>query len=146
MGGTDDPSNLIELTIDEHAEAHKKLYEELGHWQDWCAYQALSGRLGQEEILRLKQGMANKGRKRTPEQIENIRQAALKRSERQRKDGTLAKANKKRSEAMMGVKKSKEAIDNWKQSRKSNNKEWHTLDTKQKISKGLKGNTNRSTK
>ena len=27
MGGTDDPSNLIELTIEEHAEAHRKLFE-----------------------------------------------------------------------------------------------------------------------
>ena len=30
MGGTDDESNIIELTIEEHAEAHKKLYEENG--------------------------------------------------------------------------------------------------------------------
>ena len=27
MGGTDDPSNLIELTVEEHAEAHKILFE-----------------------------------------------------------------------------------------------------------------------
>jgi hypothetical protein len=145
MGGTDDPSNLIELTVEEHAEAHKKLYNEYGQWQDLCAYQALSGRLGQEEILRMKQGMANKGRKRTPEQIENIRQAALKRSERQRLDGTLSEANKKRSIALTGKKKSSEAIDNWRQSRKNNDKPWHTPETKEKISKGLKGNTNRKT-
>ena len=143
MGGTDDPSNLIEISVDDHAEAHKKLYEQYGHWQDKCAYEALSGRIGQEEILRLKQGMANKGRKRTPEQIERIRQAAIKRSERQRKDGTLAEANRKRSESMKGKKKTPEAINNWRQSRLNNDKPWHSLETKKKISKGLEGNKNR---
>ena len=27
-GGTDDLSNLVELTIEQHAEAHRKLYED----------------------------------------------------------------------------------------------------------------------
>jgi hypothetical protein len=118
LGGTDDPSNLIELTVEDHAEAHRKLYELHGNWQDYCAWQALSGRIGKEQILRMKQGMANKGRKKTPEEIENIRQGALKRVERQRADGTLEKANQKRSRAMKGKKKTPEAIDNWKKSRK----------------------------
>ena len=26
MGGTDDPDNIVELTVEEHAEAHRKLY------------------------------------------------------------------------------------------------------------------------
>ena len=146
MGGTDDPSNLIEVTVEEHIEIHRKLYEQHGKWQDYCAWQALSGRIGQEEILRMKQGMANKGRKRTPEQKERIRLAALKRSERQRLDGTLERTNKKRSEKMTGVPKSKEAIENWKQSRKNNNTDWHTKETKLKISASLKGNTNRKIK
>ena len=30
MGGSDDPSNLIELTREEHALAHKILYEQYG--------------------------------------------------------------------------------------------------------------------
>lgn len=118
LGGTDEPSNLIELTVEEHAEAHRKLYEEHGNWQDYCAWQALSGRIGKEEILRMKQGMSNKGRKKTPEEIEKIRQGALKRVERQRADGTLEKANQKRSQAMKGKKKTPQAIENWKESRK----------------------------
>jgi hypothetical protein len=146
MGGTDEPSNLIEVTVEEHIEIHRKLYEQHGRWQDYCAWQALSGRIGQEEILRMKQGMANKGRKRTPEQKERIRLAALKRSERQRLDGTLECINKKKSEKMTGVPKSKEAIENWKQSRKNNNTDWHTKETKLKISASLKGNTNRKIK
>ena len=42
MGGTDDQSNLIELTPDEHAEAHRLLYEQHGHWQDYVAWQGLA--------------------------------------------------------------------------------------------------------
>ena len=118
LGGTDDPSNLIELTVEDHAEVHRKLYELHGNWQDYCAWQALSGRIGKEQILRMKQGMANKGRKKTPEEIEKIRQGALKRVERQRADGTLEKANQKRSQAMKGKKKTPEAIDKWRKSRK----------------------------
>jgi len=41
MGGTDDPSNLVELTVEEHAEAHRKLFEEHGHWQDELAWKGL---------------------------------------------------------------------------------------------------------
>lgn len=52
MGGTDDPENLIELTIEEHAEAHRKLYEEYGRWQDYYAWKGLSGQIGREEILK----------------------------------------------------------------------------------------------
>jgi hypothetical protein len=33
-GGTDDPSNLVELSIEEHAEAHRVLYEKYDRWQD----------------------------------------------------------------------------------------------------------------
>jgi len=34
MGGTDEESNLVELTIEEHAEAHRKLYEKYGKIED----------------------------------------------------------------------------------------------------------------
>jgi hypothetical protein len=49
MGGTDDPSNLVELTPEEHAEAHRKLYEEHGHWQDYVAWQGLAKLATKEE-------------------------------------------------------------------------------------------------
>lgn len=52
MGGTDDPSNLIELTVEEHAEAHRILYEQHGHWQDKVAWQGLLGLIGHDEIMR----------------------------------------------------------------------------------------------
>jgi hypothetical protein len=119
LGGTDDPSNLIELTVEEHAEAHRLLYEQHGNWQDYCAWQALSGRIGQEEILRMKQGMANKGKKRTPEQIERIRDAAKKRIEKQKADPELwAEINRKRSESKKKYTFTEEHKANWAESRK----------------------------
>jgi len=53
MGGTDDPSNLIELTIEEHAEAHRKLYEEHGRWQDYLAWRGLLKLITQEERMEI---------------------------------------------------------------------------------------------
>jgi hypothetical protein len=64
MGGTDDPSNLIELTVEEHAEAHRKLFEEYGCWQDEIAWKGLAGIIGKEEIIRKIQSEAGKERMR----------------------------------------------------------------------------------
>ena len=35
MGGTDDESNLILLTVEEHAKAHKDLYEKYGNKESY---------------------------------------------------------------------------------------------------------------
>ena len=51
MGGTDNPENIVELTIEEHAEAHRKLYEEHGRWQDELAWKGLSGQIGKDELI-----------------------------------------------------------------------------------------------
>ena len=51
MGGTDNPSNLIELTVEEHAEAHRKLYEEYGRLQDKRAWLGLAKIMTGEEII-----------------------------------------------------------------------------------------------
>ena len=52
MGGTDDASNLIELSIEDHAEAHRILYLEYHRWQDFAAWQTLEGELGYFTQLR----------------------------------------------------------------------------------------------
>ena len=73
MGGTDDPSNLIELSVEEHAEAHRILYEQYGRWQDKVAWQGLLGLIGHDEIMRemwdARKGEGNPyyGKKHTPE-------------------------------------------------------------------------------
>ena len=61
MGGSDDPSNIVELTIEEHAEAHRKLYEEHGRWQDRLAWQGLAGMIGKDELLKELQSESKKG-------------------------------------------------------------------------------------
>ena len=62
MGGTDDPSNIIVLSVEEHAEAHKKLYEEHGRMEDYVAWQGLAKMISREEIIRLKQSIGGKKR------------------------------------------------------------------------------------
>ena len=51
-GGSNDPSNLIELTIEEHALAHKKLFFIYGRWQDEIAYLTLSGQISSAEAIK----------------------------------------------------------------------------------------------
>ena len=51
MGGTDDPNNIVELTIEEHAQAHRELYEKHGHWQDKVAYEGLSGQIPSKQVI-----------------------------------------------------------------------------------------------
>ena len=60
MGGSDDPENIIELIIEDHAEAHKILYMKYGKWQDRVAWKSLSGQIGKEEIL--KEVLSNAGK------------------------------------------------------------------------------------
>lgn len=52
IGGTDDQSNLIELTIEEHAEAHRKLYEQYGRVEDKRAWMGLAKMMTGEEIIK----------------------------------------------------------------------------------------------
>lgn len=58
MGGGDDPSNLEELTISEHANAHKILWEKYGKLEDYIAWKMLDGKndeIEHERILLSKQ-------------------------------------------------------------------------------------------
>ena len=139
MGGSDDPSNLIELTVEEHADAHRKLWEQYSNIKDYCAWKGLSGQIGKEEIVRLlmdptgrvhteetkqKMSEAHKGKpKHTEESKEKLRQfrTGMKLSEEHK-----AKISKslEGNTYMVGKKLSDE--------------------TKKKISEAGKGNTNAS--
>jgi hypothetical protein len=77
MGGTDDPSNLIELSVEEHAEAHRLLYEQYGKWEDYYAWQGLAGIIPKQELIREIQKVANTGKFMSDETREKIRQANL---------------------------------------------------------------------
>ena len=52
MGGSDDASNLIELSVEEHAEAHRILYETYGKEEDLLAWCGLSGIVPKKEIVK----------------------------------------------------------------------------------------------
>ena len=77
-GGTDDPSNLVELTVEEHAEAHRILFEQYGRWEDEIAWKGLSGIIGHEEAVKIAQSAHNiqthLGRKRPASTIEKMKQ------------------------------------------------------------------------
>ena len=64
FGGTDDPSNIISLSVEEHAEAHRVLYEKYGKWQDKLAWQGLSKMISKEDLIveKLKHTAKNGGR------------------------------------------------------------------------------------
>jgi len=49
MGGKDDPSNLVRLTVEEHAEAHRVLYEQHGLEEDRLAWLGLAGIVSKKE-------------------------------------------------------------------------------------------------
>ena len=97
QGGSDDPTNIIELSIEEHAEAHRLLYEQNGHEEDRIAWLALSGQItsAQARVLAVQGALTGKpksayhrrkisvslqgrpGRKHTPEAREKMRLAKL---------------------------------------------------------------------
>lgn len=73
-GGTDDPSNLVDLTPAEHAEAHRLLYEQYRRWQDYVAWQGLAKLdanfdAAKQAIIEgaRKGGLASRATKKTPE-------------------------------------------------------------------------------
>jgi hypothetical protein len=53
MGGTDDADNIVEVTVEQHALLHKQLWKDLGHKEDYVAWQCLSGMLTMSEAKRL---------------------------------------------------------------------------------------------
>jgi hypothetical protein len=131
MGGSDDPSNLVELTVSEHAEAHRVLFETYGRWQDNVAWKALNGHIGKEEIIHEIHKNMNKGRIPSIETREKM--AAAKRgrkiSDEHKKALNEGRKNSKNSEShnlaisskLTGKKLSKEHIEKAKLTRLLNN-------------------------
>lgn len=103
MDGSDDPNNLVKLTVEEHAEAHRILYEEYGNKFDHIAYLVLSKQIGQEEANYMKLlGPKNW----TPEGKNRLRESAKLR--KGNKNGFYGKTHSKETkqknrEAHMGV-------------------------------------------
>ena len=72
-GGSDDPSNLVRLSIEEHAKAHKKLYEKYNRWQDKIAWQCLSGMIEPQEAIAEAQRLGgSEGARRAKEELKGF--------------------------------------------------------------------------
>lgn len=52
-GGTNDPSNIIVLSVEDHAEAHRKLFEQYGRWEDEVAWKGLSKMITSKEVTKI---------------------------------------------------------------------------------------------
>ncbi len=65
MGGSDDPSNLKLVTVEQHANEHRLLWEKFGKKEDFIAWQALSGNIASEEARIEAVKISNTGRKQT---------------------------------------------------------------------------------
>lgn len=138
MGGSDDPSNLVELTIEEHAKAHRILFEQHGHWEDEVAWKTLSGQMTNYEAQQISRSNAMKGFKHSEETILKLSEIAKIRYQRQLEDGTWDEANRKRSESHKGKVRSVEHAKNNRDSRLANGLPWHNADTKKSISEAMK--------
>ena len=68
----------IPLSVEGHADIHKRYWEKWGFHEDYVAWKTLSGQLGKEELFietsRIG-GLNNKGKKKTREHAEKISQA-----------------------------------------------------------------------
>lgn len=132
-GGTDDSSNLVELTIEDHAIAHKVLYGLYGRWQDRCAWEGLSNIVGREQIIAesIAKSKRFKDGKHTEEAKTKISAA--------NKGKKLSKETRKKiSDANKGKIYSEETKAKLSASNKGKK---HSEETKRKLSKSLKGKT-----
>ena len=100
-GGTDDPSNLVRLSVGEHAEAHRVLYETYGREEDRSAWLGLSGVHSNEETVylaeqlgRAKGGLANKDIPKSKEHKQRISEAINQKYESSDFRDNVAKAMK----------------------------------------------------
>lgn len=134
MGGSNDPDNLIELTVADHAEAHRKLFEEYGRWQDEIAWKALTGQITRDQARREATRKTWLGRKHTPEARQKIKDGIAK-AEIVRQPQT-AETKQKISEALKGHAVSEKTRDTWSAQRKGRTV---SEETRQKISAGNKG-------
>ena len=94
LGGSDEDSNLIKLTVEEHAEAHRQLWEQHHHQQDYIAWKALSGQITSEEARRMAVSASLTGKKQSAEHVKKRVKSRLK----TRPHSTLGQKNKPCSE------------------------------------------------
>tara|TARA_B100002019_G_scaffold257594_1_gene241791 strand:- start:16516 stop:16926 length:411 start_codon:yes stop_codon:yes gene_type:complete len=102
MGGSDDPDNLVTLSVKEHAIAHARLYLKYGNEKDYLAYKGLRKQIGKEQIFietsRIG-GLNNKGKLKTKEHRAKISESNKGQSSHWQK-GDIQKKKENSSKAM----------------------------------------------
>jgi hypothetical protein len=63
VGGKDNPTNIIYLTVENHALAHKELWKKYGLQEDYIAWKALSSQISNKDATRMAIIASNKKRK-----------------------------------------------------------------------------------
>lgn len=102
LEGVNSPDNLVTLTLKQHIEAHKWLWEQYQRTADYCAWKMLAKHINKPELIHIFAvlgGKSNKGRKLGPQSLER---------------------RKKTSDVLSGVKKSLEHIQAQSESRARN--------------------------
>jgi len=112
MGGSNHSSNIVVLSVEEHAESHKKLYEEHGKWQDKIAADMLSGQIKSDEVRRelCRARMLNDNPMKNPENVKKVlesRKWYKPSAETKAKTSASMKGKKKSNTANMGKDKLK---------------------------------------
>jgi len=130
-GGTNDSSNLIKLTIEEHAEEHKILWEQHGKKQDYIAWQTLSGNITKEEARIMAVSAALKN---VPKSEEQKQKMSVSQKQRYKKNGNPNKGRK--NPPCSEERKLKISEANKGGTGRINYK--HTSDTKNKLKKAAK--------
>lgn len=114
QGGTDDLSNLIELTIEDHAIVHRHLWKMYGRWEDKVAWLGLSKQCDKQSLIKMAQSNARKGITLSDETKNKMSKSAAKRKkdpEEFKKGWATRKTNgwkpseetkKKQSEKLLG--------------------------------------------
>ena len=109
MGGTDEPENIIELTTEEHAEAHRILYEKYEKQEDYLAWKGLEGQIGKEEFFIKTSsigGLNNKDKLKSESHKQKISESNKGRQSHWEK-GDIEKKKKNSSKSMRGNTNSK---------------------------------------
>jgi len=146
-GGENGPTVLV--TLEEHTEAHRLLWEQHGRWQDYVAWKALSGHIPYKEARRLAMveggkyaSKLHKGMKRSEESRQRMSKSA------KQKRGGMAhlrdpQMRKSVGEKNRGKKRSQETRKNISRGAKRSWKRWrqghpHSLESRRRISEARK--------
>ena len=106
VGGTDDATNLVEVTVEQHAELHLELYLKHGHRADWIAYHCLSGQIVSEEkerqMVELRKEKFKEWRKANPHSEETKAKISASNKGKNKGRKVSAEARRKQSEKLKG--------------------------------------------